>query len=1630
MKLSNITNSIKSFFKVKRNVVLFSLITVFVVITSLICFNFDKVSNKLSNIVHDIKVSAVNVEGFEISTLIIDEEGQEYNDLFEWSATKYNDQKRFTYQINYKKTDPTKTYNANDLEIKVPSVYQLLDRTSYSYMIISADQFSSSQKNYTWSYYFTDRNSSTYLYETIILTNNFDIEQNANFEGSIRIEYMLRANEGAYSDVTKSFSAKLNNQIESNQIALHFSSNRSLYSARPSSTEINSYDGLPSGDYIWVKAYLYFKSDDGVRNIILNGTNSEHVVVTLPEDTILFSQDGNFVKANDSNYYYYSMSGSLQSYVYIGYPRSRYENSNVFYKAELYGIYEYEENADYELIATINENLNTSNFEFTYSGNLYSFSKGIDRNKIPSLDVNHIIDSVQNFHYSVNTIFTGNKYDLVIGDDVLFKKETNGNVSKLSDSDYKISTIHIGSRLHDGNGAPYTNASDYDMDVFVRHANSSEYVKYRDTSKLQPGEYININVDDIVGYYVKIYSLDKSFSVDTVDPFSCNIKFKNMNASVGDEIYNFAYLEVYNENSNTPLNTPPDSSYSSELSYFNIKTYDNNQYGRNMQRAYEYIKVSNTIQGINIRTSNNAAEHVDEDNFVFSGYIGPSALYKSERQNGSIAYNVTNDYRGYEIYELLPEGMGIYNNEIEISPNSLAESPLGAINVPKNIKKPNGEYFSDWDEYINTIKNYVTYEIIDNWKNTNRTLVKITLDLDDYPLDISDLRYVLDRVDYFEDYKLNYYVNKESLIDYGKDFTRQTYIKPHGVKYVNEPVGLYFSNYNTHAVKDTLDLNEDNDINEYLINLNTRMSVSYVTESNQDLISMVRTNKSIYTSKGAESSLNSDYTYKLRARNASNKITNLVIYDSLESYIKINGEYQLARGDNSAFKGTFQGVDTSFAQSKGYTVKVYYSENERPGSLGSDTSWRTYTEGTTDKTKVKSLAFEYYDSTGTNKAILPEDSLTYVEIKMKTPTNVVNDSMTTYNGSWVEWNALDSQSNIVPNVTGINSNTVSISLPVVLKVKHLIKGTSTALIPEETYEKYNGEEYTTSISDQIPNDYLYDSTEGDPTTGTISKAYTEVIYYYKKKEPILSSTINKTGTDNLTSRNNQVNYQITYNGTIKDFVGNSTLTIVDTLPYEIDTTKPYELNGGVYNANNKTITWNKTITSSSNEELSKSYTFNIGFSYKNIPVTITNITNRVTSTLTSDTKTSTAEKNKNTTISEQVRLVVHHYYQGTTNSISPDVITYHDGGYVYNTSPASVPADYDVITPTNASGTLLSDETVVTYYYVRKTPNLSSAITKTGTDSITSLGDTITYTITYKPTITDYIGSVSIKIVDILPYEIDTSKDYNLDGGVYNANNKTITWNNTFNKNTIASESKTYMHTISFVYKNINADNRGITNTVKGKTTLENKNQERTASYTTRIDVIGKIIVKYIDIETNEEIHEQVESQDIIHTNKFVPERYEIEKYEIVESPSEAQYEYEEQTQTLYFKYRKKRYKIITKVSGNGGTIKGDEEIEEGQDSTKDNIVIKAEEGYTIYKITINGKELSIKEGLTDYVVENFKDVRENKLVVVEFSKKSEKKFENPPTGTFTSIMASLTIIIGSILVYIYFKKKAKFKNI
>lgn len=215
--------------------------------------------------------------------------------------------------------------------------------------------------------------------------------------------------------------------------------------------------------------------------------------------------------------------------------------------------------------------------------------------------------------------------------------------------------------------------------------------------------------------------------------------------------------------------------------------------------------------------------------------------------------------------------------------------------------------------------------------------------------------------------------------------------------------------------------------------------------------------------------------------------------------------------------------------------------------------------------------------------------------------------------------------------------------------------------------------------------------------------------------------------------------------------------------------------------------------------------------------------------------------NEDTTVNYYYRLktsagiIVHHYIKDTTTqvpnknggTVEDETIPAEGGAKVgdsYTTTASTeIAPNYQLVsTPSNATGTYGEEVIEVTYYYEMVDPTIGNKISKSGPNSITEETENVTYTITYESNATDYIGKAQVKLVDQLPFEIDTDKPYQLSGGTYDATTKTVTWDSyLYDLDTYNGTSDiTITKTISFIYKNMDFSKNEMENKAFGTTTL------------------------------------------------------------------------------------------------------------------------------------------------------------------------------------------------------------------
>ena len=1093
-------------YKLKKwHIALMSFLTLFATIfASLFSLRADTIDEETGEVLTD---------NWELSTVFYDStvnNGKTPLTEINWDASdgSYKDgtPRVITVQINYKNTSAITTYQPGELEITIPNlIYTTKNTYNRDYLKnweTSAKVGANNSLNTGYDWIYLDGVTTIdNTVETLKFNNAYTIEENANFEGSIQIIYTIKPleeNPEKYQDecshiFSTTLQATLTSKVEeynlnviSNTIAFDYNRTyyhpwvKDTYTLYKTASKISSFDGMPNNatNYIWVKYNLSVNAEKG--RFLCGMSNSypyidiSDVFISdyLPEGCIVIDKNGNEISLINNLLFVSESNLTLDDYgnrsyaklycaVYVGYPINSYNeinnNLNITNTAEVYGTYASEIETSFLDDATVS--LNLANFKFEYNGNLYGLSKtGSTYQQInsyshssPKMMYQSIIDNdgrnIAQWKISPTTYFTGTPLTVRIGDDLLCSTDSSGKYNITSDNDYYYTEISIPCIYNRNN--EMIPAGKYNMTLYVRYANSNEFVQYGESFTNNSSTYylynkkiIFNNNEKVCAWYLQIDSMNEGISKF---PIYATMRFVDPNIKESGTLCNFAYLKVFSQNENGTLNllnSVTENSYGNFITKELIASYDISYHKDYIQRAcssidWDYYTMLTFDPNQSISKTNRSSIVQDNENEVFKGSFNLTAKLYSTEYDGNVSEKVFLEQvpdKCYQtnivLYDLLPIGMTLTSTAEDII-NSAYLQDSSYMKRYKNVYNFQRELaFNTNEEMLAFFKDHTVISIIENWENTGRTRLKIEVDFSDFPLlflgqyslyqtggtSVRDTPIV---------FPYSFNISYDSFIEYGNVWKNRVYAQSKDENIYNLVNSSLVDNglYDMDAV----DITNDNNTEDKLLTSYATTTITSIISTHQDVTTYVKTDQSNYSTGIVDASCNSEYEYKLRVRTGAANVTNLVIYTSIEE----------AQPNRTRWHGEFMGVDTAYAENKGYAVKVWYSPNKTVGTLAEDTSWQVYDEATIDKSKVKSLAFQYLvetdDTTGTNidaidPAVLPANSLTYVLVKMKSPANE-NETRLARMDCWTQWNAIDEFDRPVDFITGINSNIVKVALP-------------------------------------------------------------------------------------------------------------------------------------------------------------------------------------------------------------------------------------------------------------------------------------------------------------------------------------------------------------------------------------------------------------------------------------------------------------------------------------------------------------------------------------------------------------------------------------------------------------------------
>ena len=533
--------------------------------------------------------------------------------------------------------------------------------------------------------------------------------------------------------------------------------------------------------------------------------------------------------------------------------------------------------------------------------------------------------------------------------------------------------------------------------------------------------------------------------------------------------------------------------------------------------------------------------------------------------------------------------------------------------------------------------------------------------------------------------------------------------------------------------------------------------------------------------------------------------------------------------------------------------------------------------------------------------------------------------------------------------------------------------TTQKLVENEQIKGEIGKEYETKPSDKIPANYECINGQPEGYKGKYTKETIKINYYYKLKTPTIEG---ETGGEVVEGgeqtedgkweikAGEEIKYKISYKTKIEDYKGKVRIEITAKLPEGtgIDERK-CNLAGGTYDKETNTITWVKEIEEIDTfidgeytEEIEKEITIvydndyildDIGLKVKGKTILYypDDYPIEGDGTLKED-ETEKKEKGK---------IVVHHYIYDkednkyTETKLVEDEEIEKEIGENYETKPSEkVPLNYECINekPEGHTGIIEKGTKEISYYYKLKTPKTagngnSNIITDIEKDEegnyIIKAGREIEYEIKYEAKIEDYKGKATVEIKAELPEGTKIEQDKcDFDGGIYDEVTNTITWVKEIeNIDTFANGqyTETITKNIKIVYaedyvlKDANLKVTGNIKTYypddypdKGGETLPKEDDPNNPE-----EKMGKVIVRYVDIETEEGAYEYEITGKI--GEAYETEEKEIKYYVLVRSEGNTKGEIKEEEQIVTYYYRKLNFNIgIEKTIGtitlNGKNIK------------------------------------------------------------------------------------------------------------
>ena len=1207
----------------------------------------------------------VNNDNWQISTTLRETtNGNQIIDSIDWNSTT-KEERTFTLTIEYENQVPQYTYNKGDISIEIDSIFDNMRdcelfvenhtitsnpkngyEAEYS---IDANKSGDSVKDKTWSYSVETTGKTYFNVPTkFILTNNNVMEEGTSIHGTVQLSFTLNSNQmknngtGEYNIV---FKTNQGTTITQKAFDYSFSSTKTPYTQNIETAKIRSLSGFPEGaeNYVWVKYDIGYSIDSigGVRE-----ANDKNLKISVPSNALVYDEE--LIPMTIGNDSLYDIGDYIERYHTKTLLEDDLESTKIFYVAfpkendvsvqkvsitsYIYGTY-MDETSE-EIVSTQTTTLNASDFVLDYDGELLIIGKQALKRSVSSNEVTAGTGSIADFRLTFAAKYKSEigALNIIGGDDVLYGESTNGELYKLSDSEYEF-TYFDGSYLKGENGrglrtlgAKTDISSKYNVEVYVRYRNQSTYNLWK-TGKFTAddlGQKVTLP-NNVVGIKFKILN---SNSEDIELNVDLGVNLHSSNLAKDATVYNFNYLQAEKIDGTKIMLDITEDNYKSFAAKELLMAYDRATYNSLMFRMVGSVSLTDVTAFMSIGKDivlNSEAVNSDSEKitFTYSSMISTSVMMSNTNPS---------EFKGFEYYDLLPEGMDLEDSEETIKSN-----------IKKNVKNTarffikTGNYLSSKDRN-NFLEDAITVTITKNYNNTGRTLLKVVFDCSDNPLDLTKTKDQMFNVEGYDktkiwtipflDVQFKCSISFDNWYEYGKTYTNIAYLtnlsdtpSDYSIifnKYTYNTTGITGASRDDGRVdKNLIDINGNGNLTEFIGYAKSIESINVAMSTYTDITKFVSVNGTDFV-KSATIGYDSDYRYRIRTRlGMENQATNLKIFDSVEAI-------------STGWKGTIKGFDTSWAEEKGYTVKIYISTQDKFSDTEAYTTdltnsfWQEYTDGTS-LTNVKHVAFEFLENG--SPAVFNKGELMYVDILMRSTSLIRNkttrttsnncrftiDEIATSNGAGTSADAID---------VDMISNTVTLSVPTALIVFQKTIPTDATnynlmgLDPNGTYS------FDIRIKDASTNAVVYSTENNDnPITAKVNPDRTisrtklnlynlDVNKTYIVEEVLPSGScfelnrIERGTGDSMNVSKVGNNYQFTIGKNIDSSEVINIVNDVSLKPVTLSVQKEVTGEDGVYTSHG----WNKNDT----------FTFNLKLTNKNNPADVhtATVTNKQAATFT------------------------------------------------------------------------------------------------------------------------------------------------------------------------------------------------------------------------------------------------------------------------------------------------------------------------------------------------------------------------------------------------------------------------------